>query len=198
MSAASKAWHQTPAGRAWMRTYRRNWMRQRRAQLYRLRDAKIARSKRASKRAALWNALELLAPRPFAGCWKDPAWVRVYKRVWTRLKSESAAWRKRRAETTRRSRLKPEVRARAREGTREWKAAHPARVRQEWAKYSAKHRFELRRAGRQYYARTKKRCYACGHAAKSGPGNGMQRILRTLPDGSGGWVEREVLWCGRC
>jgi len=181
-----------------MRTYRRDWMRRHRARLYRLRDAKVQRAKRVVKRAALWNELELLASRPYVGCWKNPEWVRVYKRVWARVHSESAAWRKRRAETQRRSRQKPEVRSRAREGTREWKAANPERVRQEWANYSEKHRSKLCRAGRGYYSATKKRCFACGRAAKSGPGNGMKRILRRVPDGRGCRVEREVLWCGKC
>lgn len=188
------AWHKTERGRKWMRGYRREWMRSRRRDpVYYAKELAAAREK---KRKPLPPELLALI---FPGCWKDPEWMRIYKRVAQRERRKDSKLRA--AENRRQSerrRENPAVRETYHAGVRRWKAAHPERVREEWAKYSAENRARLRAAARRYYANRGKKCFFCGKAAKSGPTNGMKKIPRMVPDGRGRFVEREVLWCGKC
>lgn len=194
MSAASNAWHKTPAGRAYMREYRRAWIRRRRRS-----PAYRARERAAQRESYRATSLAELLASTFPGCWKDPEWLRIYKRAAQRARRTSLQVRAAEAAHQRVHRQQPEVRARVLAQVRKWKAEHPEKVRAQWRRWYRKYGLTRRSSMRAYYrARKRAACFFCGHSGKPGPGNGVQRILRMVPDGRGRLIEREVLWCGRC
>ena len=122
-------------------------------------------------------------PKIYPGCWNLKTFLRRYKTAWQAMRREDPMFRAKELQQQRRYRETPKGKRTNARVSREWRQAHPRRVKASNKRWNLLNRV--------------RRCHFCGKRGKSGRG-ALKRVARMVPVPGGILVRRVLDYCGSC